>query len=225
MIRAVVFDMDGALTRSRVGPDDLKERVLRTLARLGLPPSFFSKGEELTEILEKAEAYIRASGLGEEDRRRFWDEITKVLEDFEGDYVQYASAVPGAVEVLASLREKGLKIGLVSFSGSVVVMNLLGRLGIRGFLDALVARDFVDDPKPNSAHLLKAVEELGVEPHEAILISTSPSLVRYAKEIGMYALGLAGGCGGERLVKAGADAVVGSLSEALKVISDLLGER
>ena len=224
MIRAVVFDLDGTLVCSKVRPEDLRQEVLKVLSRLGLPPSFFSRDEELPRILEKVEAYLKASGFSEGDMAKFWGEITRALEAFEEAYAKTASPIPGAIEILASLREKGLKIGLVSFSDSAVVMNLLAKLGIKRFLDVLVARDFVDDPRPNSAHLLRALRDLGVEPGEAVLVSRSPSLIRYAKDVGMWAIGMAKGCGEEELRRAGSDLIAGSLSEVLSAISEL-GQR
>ena len=223
MIRAVLFELCGTLVRAPKDVRDLREEIISILARLGLPPSFFSREEEVPFMLEKLETYIKASGMGEGDVKRIWDEIRKGIEEFENSLVRDASPVPGVLEVLALLKEKGLRIGVISMVSSAITVNLLARLGLNRFLDTVVARDFIRDPRPNSAHLLRALKDLGVRPEEAVLVSTSASMIRYAKEINMRAVGISPGCGDE-LRKAGADEVVRSLTDVASAISGLEGK-
>jgi len=223
MIRAVLFELCGTLVRAPKDVRDLREEIISILARLGLPPSFFSREEEVPFMLEKLETYIKASGMGEGDEKRIWDEIQKGIEEFENSLVRDASPVPGVLEVLALLKEKGLRIGVISMVSSAITVNLLARLGLNRFLDTVVARDFIRDPRPNSAHLLRALKDLGVRPEEAVLVSTSASMIRYAKEINMRAVGVSPGCGDE-LRRAGADAVVRSLTDVASAISGLEGK-
>ena len=224
MIRAVLFDLAGTLVKIPGSLPDLKEEILIALMRLGFPLSFFSKEDDLPSMLEKLEAYVRASGMSSEDKSKVWEEVQKSIEEFERSILERAVLVPGALEVLAALRERGLKIGLVSFMSSAVTVNLLRRMGLDRFMDTVVARDFLSDPRPNSAHMLKALEDLGVRPEEAVLVSCSASMVRYAKEINMHAIGITPGCGGE-LSRAGVDRLIRSLADLSAAISELGGER
>ncbi len=222
MIKAVLFELCGTLVKAPRDIKGLKEEIVSILARLGVPPSFFSREEEVPYMLEKLETYIRASGMGEGDEERIWNEVQKGIEEFGDSLVKDASLAPGALEVLALLKEKGFKIGVISMVNSATTVNLLARLGLDRFLDTVVARDFIRDPRPNSAHLSKALEDLGVEPEEAVLVSSSASMIRYAKEINMKAVGISPGCG-DVLKKAGADEVVRSLAELADAISGLEG--
>lgn len=222
MIRAVVFDLDGTLVHFDIDYAALKEEVLRALGRLGIPTSSLSPEDTLTTILDKVECYIRASGLGDEFKREVWTEIFKIAERFEASSVDSAKPMPGAAEVLAALKERGLKIGLLTLNSSVIAMNVLERFGLKQFFDAMVARDFVEEAKPNPAHLSSVLKELGVEPNEALVVGDTVFDIRCAKKLGTIAVGITTGRSSrEELEAAGADFVVSSLSELLRLISEL----
>ncbi|RLI08189.1 hypothetical protein DRO32_02670 [Candidatus Bathyarchaeota archaeon] len=214
MIRAVVFDLDGTLVHFDLDYAALKSEIIAALARLGIPTSTFSPQDTLTDLLDKVEAYIKASGLNKGEVKKIWNEVFRVAEQFERASVETARLMPGAADVLAALREKGLKIGLLTLNSSAVAMNVLGRLGIKKFFDVLVARDFVEEVKPNPGHLSRVLEELGVRPEEAIVVGDTVFDIRCAKKVGAIAIGITTGRSSEEeLRKAGADYVISSLTQ------------
>ena len=184
-----------------------------------MPASLFSVKDSMTDLLDKVEAYIRASGLGEEAVKRIWDEAFKVIERFEEEALHTARLVPGAYEVLATLKKRGFKIGLFTLNSSAVAVNVLKRLGISRFFDVMVARDLVEDVKPNPTHLSRVLEELGVRPEEAAVVGDTPFDIRCAKKVGALAIGITTGrATEEELRRAGADHVVRYLSELLSLL-------
>jgi len=222
MVRAVVFDLDGTLVHFDIDYTALKEEVLRALGRLGIPTSSLSPEDTLTTILDKVECYIKASGLGNEFKREVWAEVFKIAERFEAASVDSAKPMPGAADVLAALKEKGLKIGLLTLNSSVIAINVLERFGLKRFFDAMVARDFVEEAKPNPGHLSSVLKELGVKPDETVVVGDTVFDIRCAKELGTIAVGITTGrSSGEELEAAGADFVIDSLSELLPLISRL----
>ena len=226
MIRAVVFDLDGTLIHFDIDYVALKEEVLRALGRLGIPTSSLSPDDTLTTILDKVERYIKVSGLGEDFMRKVWAEVFRVAEDFEAASLDKAKPMPGAAEVLAALKERGLKIGLLTLNSSVVAINVLERFGLKRFFDAMVARDFVREAKPNPNHLSSVLEELEVKPSETMVVGDTIFDIRCAKRLGAVAVGITTGCSSrEELEAAGADFIVSSLSELLPLISRLKGDQ
>jgi putative hydrolase of the HAD superfamily len=75
--------------------------------------------------------------------------------------------VPEAPAVLASLRARGLRLGVVSNSNGTVA-RLLEALELRGSLDAVVDSGVVGVEKPDPRIFLHAAAALGVEPDEAV---------------------------------------------------------
>jgi len=222
MIRAVVFDLDGTLIHFDIDDTALKEEVLRALGRLGIPTSSLSPEDTLTTILDKVECYIKASGLGDEFRREAWAEVFRIAERFEAASVNNAKPMPGAADVLAALKERGLKVGLLTLNSSVIAINVLKRFGLGRFFDAMVARDFVEEAKPNPGHLSSLLKELGVEPSEVMVVGDTVFDIRCAKELGAIAVGITTGRSSrEELEAAGADFIVNSLSELIPLLSKL----
>ena len=218
-MRAVVFDLDGTLVHFDLDMEALKRELLTVLSRVGVPALLFSVKDSMTDLLDKVEAYIRASGLGEEAVKRIWDEAFKAIERFEEKALHTARLVPGAYEVLATLKKKGLKIGLFTLNSSAVAVNVLKRLGISRFFDVMVARDLVEDVKPNPAHLSRVLEELGVRPEEAAVVGDTPFDIRCAKKVGALAIGITTGrATEEELRRAGADFIIRYLSELLPLL-------
>jgi len=219
-MKAVVFDLDGTLVHFDIDLGALKRELLMALSRVGVPPSLFSTEDTLTDLLDKVEAYVKASGMGCGAMRKLWDEAFKVIERFEEAAINSASLMPGALEVLSALKRKGLRIGLFTLNSSAVAVNVLKRLGISKFFDVMVARDLVDDVKPNPNHLSRVFEELGVEPREAVVVGDMPFDIKCAKKLGAVAVGVTTGRSREEeLKKAGADYVIRSLSELLSIIA------
>ena len=218
-MRAVVFDLDGTLVHFDLDVEALKRELLMALSRVGVPASLFSVKDSMIDLLDKVEAYIRASGLGEEAVKRIWDEAFKAIERFEEKALHTARLVPGAYEVLATLKKRGLKIGLFTLNSSAVAVNVLKRLGISRFFDVMVARDLVEGVKPNPAHLSRVLEELGVRPEEAAVVGDTPFDIRCAKKVGALAIGITTGrATEEELRRAGADFIIRYLSELLPLL-------
>ena len=59
---------------------------------------------------------------------------------------------------MRSAKEHQLRVGVASNSGNGWVEGGLQRLGLRGYVDAVVTRDMVINPKPAPDIYLKAVQ-------------------------------------------------------------------
>ena len=93
----------------------------------------------------------------------------------------------GVLELLEELREKGIKIALGSASKNGPA--LLKSLGIRSYFDYLVNPAEVKG-KPHPDIFLKACEELGVDPKNAVGVEDAVSGIEAIKKAGMYAIGI-----------------------------------
>ncbi|MDX9735711.1 MAG: HAD-IA family hydrolase [Thermoanaerobaculia bacterium] len=81
---------------------------------------------------------------------------------------------PEVLEVLAALREKGLKLVVVSNWDSTLPA-LLDRLDLTRFFDGVVVSALVGASKPARAIFDTALDAAGVAPHEALHVGDSPS--------------------------------------------------
>ena len=81
-------------------------------------------------------------------------------------------AVPGAADVLAALRDQGLRLGLLSnaFWGVDVIRAMLDRDGLLSYFDVVLCSSAVGVRKPHPAIYRAVLADLGVEPAETIFV-------------------------------------------------------
>jgi REG-2-like HAD superfamily hydrolase len=84
------------------------------------------------------------------------------------------SLYPEVLEVLSALRERGLKLFVVSNWDSTLPA-LLDRLDLTRYFDGVVVSALVGASKPAREIFEKALEAAGVEAHEALHVGDSPS--------------------------------------------------
>jgi len=94
---------------------------------------------------------------------------------------------PGIPEVLGGLREKGVKIGIVTTSVSFYAERLCGHHGIK--YDTLIAWHDVKSQKPAPDPFLKALERLKLSAKEALGVGDDFSDAVALNAAGIPALG------------------------------------
>jgi HAD superfamily hydrolase (TIGR01509 family) len=94
---------------------------------------------------------------------------------------------PGAVELLASLAESGVRCGLVTMSYQRFVAPILAKLP-PGTFGVVVTGEQVDNGKPHPEPYLTAAAALGVPPGECVAIEDSGPGATSAEEAGCLVL-------------------------------------
>jgi len=121
-----------------------------------------------------------------------------------------APAMPGAKELVAALRERGVPVGLASNSPRAFVDLALEAAGMQDAFDVTVAGDEVSRHKPAPDGYLAAARALGADPAHCIALEDSNTGVAAAKAAGMFVIGVPSFPG---VVLADADLVAGSLHD------------
>lgn len=139
-------------------------------------------------------------GLGLEDSARILQSAgvrmsTDAIIDHLTDDVMRQLAVsgvpfrPGARELLASLREAGVKTGLVTMSMRRMASTVVDLIDFDAF-DVVIAGDDATRPKPFPDPYLQACEALGVSPADTVAIEDSPNGLRSALASGASVIGV-----------------------------------
>ncbi len=98
--------------------------------------------------------------------------------------------VPGAIETIAALRERGLKTGLITVCSEDVV-SLWEETDFHGLFDAEVFSAAVGLRKPDPRIYRIALEKLGVEAREAMFVGDGANdELGGAERVGMTAVGV-----------------------------------
>ncbi|MEM2941800.1 MAG: NIF family HAD-type phosphatase [Thermoproteota archaeon] len=216
---AVIFDLDGTLIRSRVDYGEMRRRVSGILLDAGVPGDMLPSSLRIWEIITAGEGLLRGRGMGVEDWRRLLERINQELNEVELAALETVEPAPYAKEALRSLRVMGFLIGVATRSCRAYATRSLELTGLRGFVDALLARDDVEHPKPDPRHLLKTVEALRSSPDRVIYIGDTTTDFQTAVDAGIKFVGYVGNEEwGRRLREAGCQVLIEDLREITKVI-------
>lgn len=96
---------------------------------------------------------------------------------------------PGAKELLAELRERGIPTALVTMSVRRMAEQIVATIPFDAF-DVVVSGDEVADPKPHPEAYLKAADLLGVDPRHCVAIEDSVAGLASAVTSGATTIGV-----------------------------------
>jgi putative hydrolase of the HAD superfamily len=179
-LRAVLFDVD--FTIAKPGPDLGPEGYQRLGARFGLeldPERYGEARKRAVETLERhpeldhdeevwvlfTEQIVRGMGGNSDRAYECAVEMTRAWEHAH-NFQLFEDVLPA----LAVLRARGLKVGLVSNTGR----NLDDFVAHHGLdVDAAVSSGAHGKTKPHPTIFQAALERLGVEPSDAVMVGDS----------------------------------------------------
>lgn len=218
-LEAVIFDLDGTLVRSRHDYREMSRRVEAIFRNAGVRDSELGQPRRVWQIIRRGEEGLNELGLSETERKRVHTQITEALNAVELLALDSVELIPGALEVLQSIRERGLRIGVATRAGSPYAEKCLEITGLADYVDAHLARDEVEHPKPDPRHLLQVVEAIGVSPEKVIYVGDTTTDLSTAVAAGIVFIGYAGSEEWvKRMKEAGCDAFVSDLREVVEII-------
>jgi HAD superfamily hydrolase (TIGR01509 family) len=212
MIRAVIFDLDGTLVRFNVDFRAVRAEVRSFLISQGVPASVLSLNESIFEMLKKMEVFIRNCGETEGVIERIRKQALAIAEKYEVEAAKTTTILPGVIEVLKTLREMGLKIGLCTVSSERSVNIIMQRFKMNCLFDVVISREHVRRVKPDIEHIERALKALEVSPREAMVVGDSYVDMKCASDVGAVAVGLLTGVSTAReLIDFGANYLITSV--------------
>lgn len=213
-LEAVIFDMDGVLVDSEVE----WERVFRgILAERGVELSEADR-LDLYGCSDDHENVVLGRILGIPV-----DEMASIKHAYCAEHpIDYgAIATTGGRELIAHLRDVGLRVALASSSLERDVRRMLVETGMDGLFDVVVAGDHVEHAKPDPEIYVLAARSLGVAPENAIAVDDSLYGAQAALGAGLYLVRF--DRTGENGSVEGALAVCNSHDQVGSLIDDIIG--
>jgi pyrophosphatase PpaX len=206
----VLFDFDGTVIDS--GAIILASMRHATLTVLGR--------EFEDEVLMAA---VGGAGLSEQmrllDEARV-DELVRVYRAHNEPLHSDLACCAGMEDVLATLRQQGRRLGIVTAKRRQTVDLAFAHVPIEHLFDVVVGADETERHKPDPDPLLYALEQLEAAADDAAYVGDSPFDIRAAKAAGVHAIAVTWGGihSHERLAAEGPDAVVHSAEELLAAL-------
>ncbi|MGC3977684.1 MAG: HAD-IA family hydrolase [Paludibacteraceae bacterium] len=210
-LKAVYFDMDGVLFDSMRYHAEAWEKAMN---ESGLPftcyDAYLNEGSTGTATINSIFVKLNGREASEEEKKDIYALKTKYFEEF-GEPLR----MPYAYEVLHKLKEKGLKVMVVTGSAQPLLIESLTTHFPNIFTkqDIISAFD-VTHGKPHPEPYLKALQKAGVQPWEAIVIENAPMGVQASSGAKIFTIGVnTGPLDPELLSNNGANLVLDSMQE------------
>jgi HAD superfamily hydrolase (TIGR01509 family) len=216
-VSALIFDLDGTLV------DTVYAHVFawqRALAEAGMP-------------IDGWRIHRRIGMSGGLFARAVAREVGRPLDDQEAEAVQRRHGqlfrellperrpLPGAVELLAELRERGIVHGIATSGRRPEIDASLVALGV-GPETTIVQRGDVVRAKPEPDLFIECARRLGVEPDDCYVVGDAVWDLLAARRAKMLSVGvLSGGYGEDELDRAGAFRVYRDAEELHESLDEL----
>lgn len=183
---AVLFDLDGVLLDSMPWHVRSWQEVFRELG-----------AEVESRFIYLHEGALERSGLAkmltetgcpctDDDIERL---LTRQIEVFNQNYANRVKPFKDALKVLVALKEKGLRLALVTSSSAAVVRRSVPGELLDQF-EAIVTSSDIQNFKPHPEPYLKGLAGLGLEAGRAVAVENAPAGLASAKGAGLYCYGL-----------------------------------
>jgi phosphoglycolate phosphatase len=213
-IRAVVFDFDGTLAVLNIDFSEMREQVFELMRKYGVNEE---KIEEryLLEIIDEVVQILSQKNTSTAET--FYQEAHQILHEVELRAAEEGKLLPGVEAVLKSLRNGGLKVGIVTRNCEEAVRKVVP--DIEAFCDVFVPRDLIKRVKPHPEQLTSVLKALHVTGGETVMVGDHTIDIQAGKRVGMRTIGvLTGRVKKEEFEKAGADYVLKDASEICSLL-------
>ena len=219
-IKAVIFDLDGTLIRSSINFKQMKKSIIDLLVKNGLRYSIFSESWKTTKIIEVGKKNLKDKGFNDNEIRKVLNSVTETMNNVEMENVSKTVQIEGARKTILALRERGLRIGVLTRGCRRYANEALKRTDMLKLIDVFLARDDTDRPKPDPHHLLKIIQSLNIKPEETIMVGDSTLDATCAVDANVLFIGvLTGIANREELIKAGSYIVLPNVTDITTLIS------
>lgn len=187
MFKAVCFDFDYTLADCT---DSIVDGFRHALTGLGWPvPDRETVRGTVGFLLE--DSYSMLTGdLDPERRAKFRSLFSEVATERQR---QETVLLPGGEELLRGLRNRGVKVAIVSTKRGDTIEIILNRLGIADTVDLVVGSADVKRHKPDPEGLLLALDRLGVTPENALFCGDTVLDAGAARNAGTHFAAVLGG--------------------------------
>jgi len=177
-INTVLFDFDGTIMDTNNVILQSWQHTFRTLEGKERPEEEIlgTFGEPLHVTMKKFLPHIPLEEGVKTYRSYHYEKFTDLIEVF-----------PGILELLAELKARGYKLGIVTSRLRHTTEIGLDKYHMGQYFDAVVTADDTDKHKPDPEPVNMALEKLGSKPEEAIMIGDSMFDVLCAKNAGVKA--------------------------------------
>lgn len=187
--KAIFFDLDGTLVDSI---PDLAAAVDLSLEDLGFAPA----GEDKVRLwvgqgAKKLVLHALGYAMQVDDCQITAEDCAKAHRLFLSHYagtVNKSRLYPHVWDVLHKLKDKGIRLALITNKPQQFLPSLLDYLQIAPLFELVIAGDTLDEQKPSPLPLLHAMQTMRLSAGECLMVGDSANDILAAKEAGIQSV-------------------------------------
>jgi len=215
-VRLVVFDLDGTLVGARQSFSEVKERLRQRLLEEGVPEEVIG---DLSPMYENLLRISRETGVP-------FERLHELQVDLEEERAGDSFAFEGAEELLSFLKEKGIKLAIMTRSSRRAALRALDITGLRDYFELVSAREDVppEKLKPDAGQLRAILDEFQLPPEKTVVVGDHGYDIMPAVELGALSVRVSGHKAGRMTFDVGAEPnfEVENLVELRRLFENLL---
>lgn len=173
MIKGVLFDLDGTLLdREQSLIAFLHDQYQRIQAFHCVEESTFV--ERFVQLDQKGYVWkdkVYQRLIEEWNVDLAWQEL---LDDYIESFQHHCVGFPGLFEMLDDLKDRGMRLGMITNGYGRFQMNNIKGLRIEHYFDVILISEVEGLRKPDPEIFSRALNRLGIEPHESIFVGDHP---------------------------------------------------
>ncbi|MFJ7738210.1 pyrophosphatase PpaX [Lysinibacillus sp. NPDC097287] len=210
-IKALLFDFDGTLLNTN---DLIIQSFMHVLEERF--PGQYSPKDCLEFIGPSLKQTFSEITPGEEDEM-----IAKYRAWNEAHHDELITEYPDVVSTLEQLKEMGIELAIVSTKRNEMIDRGLKLLGASHLFDVRVGTADVKNVKPDPEPVLLALQRLGIEKDEAIMIGDNSHDIEAGHNAGVKAAGVAWSIKGEtHLQQFNPDYILHHMTDLLAIVKE-----
>ncbi len=188
-IRSVLFDLDGTLVDSL---EDLTDAINHVRVEFELPPL---ASPEVCAMIGKGALNLVQRAFPDSSDTEI-DRALQLFLDYNAAHIVDKSRLyPGVAEMLEFLRNKGVRLSVISNKNEELSRIILESLGIHDHFESISGGDTFPERKPSPLPLLRVIEQQGVAVNECLMVGDSINDIRAGILAGIATIGCAWGYG------------------------------
>jgi len=198
MYDTFIFDLDGTLVTHEMDFTSHKKELERIVLSHGLPDDKIIWKKGFIDTFNDFREEFSRMGI---DGEMVINKLIQSIREYEISRAPHTREIPGAVDALRYLKNKGYKIAIVTRNNKDAARISIKNAGLDEYTDAIFTREDTQAMKPKIEQFKAALNRLGSSPKNTVVIGDYCHEIDAGNKMGCLTIGVLTGSGDKDMLK------------------------